>query len=546
MDTFKKTLTLLNQLSGLIFITSWILVVIVSYGYYQPNYLYALEFFQYVELFIFLGISGITFYFSTRYFHRLPVWRKWLLTGGIVWLLILLLSAGLYCYQFTKVVDNHPFTIIGLFSFLWINLKVQLALFLVIMKCYVLGNFALNKLRNTSIPQADLLILSIGTGIMILSLLGMTISSFGGFKSWIIIPMGVVSLILLRKSAFYFIKNTLFTPFVSTQKYSMLGVFSLWLLVFWVTINFIGMIKPIPIGFDSLTLYMRLPAQIYDTASLVKGYPPYYWSVFMAYGYVLFQDVTYVLALSFLGGLLSLIAFYRIARLWLDTNYAYTCLLLFYSLPMINFLAYNDMKIDLGLLFMLLCTVLLLVNWVQNESIFLTKSVNLSNSTWNNSFPYKNILLLGLFSGFAVGVKLTALFAIFGILAIFSLIYFHFYGLIATVLLSLFAIILLQIDQLNGLRTAFLGIDYLKWICFLIGASGLGYFTFQAPHKMKRLVKTGLIYGCCLILIFSPWPVKNYLESGKTDLNALVYGQFDNQVIDIEKVKKIWRDAYNN
>lgn len=543
MDILKKLLSFSNQLLGLIFVIFWILVVTISYSYYQPNYLYALEYLQYADLFIFLGISALGLYLLTVYFPRLPTWRKWLLTGGSVWLLVLFLSAGLYYYQFSKIAEDHSFTTTGLFSFLWINLKVQLALFLVIMQCYVLGNFGLKKLKHTFIQKADLPILSIGTGIIILSILGMTIGGLGGLKSWIVIPIGLFTLILLRKSVLDFIKNTLFTPFVSTQKFSLLGVLSLSLLVFWLTINFIGMIKPIPIGFDALTLYIRLPAQMYDTASLVKGTPPHYWSVFMTLGYLLFQDIAYVLALSFLGGLLALVAFYRVARLWLDVNYTYTCLLLFYALPTINFLAYNDMKVDLGLLFILLCIVLLLVNWVRHEAVFLTKEGNLSDSLLAKDFPYENLLLLGLFSGFAIGIKLTALFAIFGILAIFSFIYFNFYGLIIAVLLSFSAIVLLQIDQLNGLRTSFLGIDYLKWICLLIGILGLGYFTLRNPHKVKRLVKTGLIYGSFLLLAFLPWPIKNYLQSGKTDLNALVYGRFDNQVINFQEVQKIWNDV---
>ena len=226
----------------------------------------------------------------------------------------------------------------------------------------------------------------------------------------------------------------------------------------------------------------------------------------------------------------------------MEVNLSLFCLLIFYSLPTINFLAYGDVKVDLGLLFILFAIVLLLINWMDKEAAY-DSMAGLHQSNRFKSFIFP--LLLGLLSGFAIGVKLTAIFAVFGVLSIFAFYYFQLKGVITVFFLTIFSIILLRLDQLNGMREAFIGINYIQWLLFLLGIGGLAYFLKNNRNKFIRVSKLGLVYLFFIGIAFSPWLVKNYAETGEISTASLLSGRSNNTQINYSKLYQKWVDEQN-
>ena len=530
----KTILNKINKFIGVGFTGLWIVLILIFYLRQHPEYFYSIKNFQYKELLILFFIGITIIYFRKRWLKkfRLP---PILYTGIGLWIGIILMASFLYFFQFYKLGIGMDFQISMFFFFLYKLIILQVWLIFITAFSFGIGQFLLSKLVGFDLPKLDNLFISICLGIIIITLILMALGAFSLLKDFVLIPIFLIGFLLLWRKEKYFFQKIFLTRIQFYKSLSFFGFISLFLLLVWVTINFINIARPIPFGYDSLTLYLKLPALINDYGSLVKGYQPYYWSLFMSLGYLLFKQTEYVLALSFLGSLLSLIGFFILIKRWLSINKSIFCLLLFYSLPSINFLVYGDVKVDLGLLSLLFCLLILLINWIVFEEQIepIKNELSKPNHLWFS-------ILLGVFSGFAIGVKLTAIFAVFGIIHIFAYSYFNLKGLITIFLLTIFSILLIQLDRLNGMRDSFLGLVYVQWTCGLIGIGLATYFSWKWPKKSLALLKTSTIYFLFLGLTFAPWLAKNYAETGEINTNSLLSGRSNNTQINYQILFEQW------
>ena len=306
----KNILEKINNSIGIVFTLIWIIILMLFYLHHHPDYYYSIKFFQYYELIIALPLAiGIGFYFHKKALKG-NIFNNFLFKGIGLWGVSTLLAMLLYFLQFYKAIDEVEFKLTMFASFFIQYFWVQIGLLIIMVICFAIGDFLLKILGNLDLPKWDKIIISIGLGIFGLTLLLMILGGGGLLINYIIIPIGILLLLVFRKRGSGFLKDIFLNPIIEKNKISLLGFSSLWLLVFWITINFIGILRPIPFGYDSLTLYIKLPALINDYAALVPGNQPYNWSLFMSLGYLVFNQTEFVLAISFLGGGLSIIAFF--------------------------------------------------------------------------------------------------------------------------------------------------------------------------------------------------------------------------------------------
>lgn len=169
------------------------------------------------------------------------------------------------------------------------------------------------------------------------------------------------------------------------------------------------LIRPIPIGFDDLAVYMNIPNLLARGGKLPGGIDAYSWGIFMSLGFLLFQSATIALFLSFLGGLLACFALYICIQRYgrrrgippaRTQSFAWLAATLFYSLPAVMFQSAKDMKVDLAALLFMLLAFISFLDWREK-----------------NQRDAKSLWLCGLFMGFAFTVKYTALFFIVVLLA---------------------------------------------------------------------------------------------------------------------------------
>ncbi len=257
---------------------------------------------------------------------------------------------------------------------------------------------------------------STGTGafLFILFLLGL----LGSLSFWPVLGFLVLIVLLSFRDIWFFIQ-------AAAQRTIGIGkgvprhLSALLLLFLFIVIahNQLELIRPMPIGFDDLALYMNVPKLLAGNGSLLSGFDAYGWGLFMSLGFILFGSASMSMVIAFLGGLLAAMGLYLIIlqygrlRGTDSKNMHLPALLiavLFYTLPTVVFQSAKDMKFDLAALFFCIAGLLvLLIAWHQER------------------ISFKDVLLAGLFIGTAFTIKYTALFFL---VAVMILVVFSYIG----------------------------------------------------------------------------------------------------------------------
>ncbi len=116
-------------------------------------------------------------------------------------------------------------------------------------------------------------------------------------------------------------------------------------------LNFLDNIRVFPNGWDAAERYLNFAHLISQSGSLIKGFHPYYWELFISSGFLFSRGITSALFMTFLGTILAFISFYFILFLFLPRNLSVILTTVFYSLPFVFFQIYGDPKTDLPAFF---------------------------------------------------------------------------------------------------------------------------------------------------------------------------------------------------
>jgi hypothetical protein len=528
-----------TRLISVIFIVLWVSIIFSEFWHYDPGYSKSLKLFQYYDL---LGIIfGIGFGFIWLLKKNKNKSFKYI-NGLNVFFGLLLLNCISISFFYGKIsnIDLHFF---GLLSHLWQFIVVAFYVFLVYLVIRLLGVLFTSSLP-LRVEEKDLPIIQIAIGLLILTSILFFLGTIGMLYGFVLIPISVTVLALYWRQTIQVIRNTCLTTIKIPKELNAIGVFSFLILSLFLVLNFVLIIRPFPMGSDALNLYVNLPSLLSKNHSLVQGNQPYNWSLFMSVGSVVFDRIDVVLALSYLGGLLSLFALFRISRKWLDVNYSAFVLLLFYSTPMINFLSYLDMKIDMGLLFITLTTLLLYYNWavpINNaKKTTLVKGIGLvkANAFFTKRIPdilKQNHLLviIGLLVGYGFGVKMTVLFFFF---ALHCSIWYLKGGkltFLASFVLCFATVFLLKLDVQPGLRQFHKYVPLLQWSLFFSGLGMIVYLFFKRRDELSKLITYSTILGCFFALPILPWLGKNYSETNQLTVHSLLNGKKDAPVFEV-------------
>lgn len=83
--------------------------------------------------------------------------------------------------------------------------------------------------------------------------------------------------------------------------------FAFWIVSFLVSVALINVIRPMPIGWDDLGVYMNYPRIMAVTGSLLTGAGMYTWQLITGSGFLWDQIAAQAFYVNQLGGILSLI-----------------------------------------------------------------------------------------------------------------------------------------------------------------------------------------------------------------------------------------------
>lgn len=409
------------------------------------------------------------------------------------------------------------------------------SVFVKFMEKYVVSIFALFLLPLSAVgaglpfkkilgtfKNAERLFLQILGGLAILSVLLFFIAWAGVFSPnilWaVVILSGILGIIFEGKNIVY----SLITK--TTRTYSLLGACGYWLcgvlIAMLAALSFLHVLRPMPIGWDDITLYMNLPNLISQYQHLVSGFGTYSWGLIMAMGFSLFGNATFGMLYSFIGGILAIWGVYLLLS---HTESAETqsplALILttvFISAPFFQFQFSEDMKVDLALTAFGSGSLLLMLEYFKAETVKKERGL---------------LLVLGIFLGCMLGIKFTALIFFF-----FSAVFIGWkYGkaLLATAVSFFFAAFLFGANIISiG------GIVYpAEWVlptCILLVLLGVGclVFAFVKSKDSVRGLFALLMMGVVSFGMFAPWMVYNALSfcDGKEQctfqgFNSVLYGK---------------------
>ncbi len=536
------------RIATLIFIVFWMAFVFLDYWQKHPVYYHSFHLFQYWGLaFTLLLIgAGVSWFLLKSRKSKKP---NPLFRGLIVALLFLftgVLSAG---FAYGKLVEQQSFDAVKAFRVLFGMGGTALAVYLIVVVSYVLGEL-LEKAIQWRVKPGDAFVVSIAAGMLCLVFCLFLLGAVSLLHSFVVAPLLLVLLLFGRKQALFFVKTTLWQPLTPGKEMNWVGAAGFYLLVVLYGINFVAVIVPMPPGFDAMTLYANLPALIGERHALVEGFQPYNWSVLMSLGHVLFGSTAVSLALSYLGGALSAFAMYALCRNWLgmSVNATFPAILVFSLTPSMTIQSTAELKVDLGLLFILLSVVLIMLNHFSEVP---EKTPAPPDRVGEGQFrpdaasgysafriPEPHVAAMGLLSGFALGIKLTTIY--FALALVCALWYARCgkRGFFAAFLVGLFLVFFLKTDEIGGLRQYHLGVETLQW-----GALGAGILLLvgvflEDKKAWTSSLRSTAIYGAFLVLPFLPWTLKNYLETRSLSPDKLLNGKQASPEINLQTLEQ--------
>lgn len=461
-----------------------------------------------------LLISFLVYHFKhdNKSNFRIPVNGFTILLFGFVSSVALISSHRNYAFKATSTGD--------IISYLGSAWALLLFIILLVMVLKSTGRVFYNRLLKKYLPNNYLLDISLGLIAFTLALF--VLGLFGGIQQNTIIALmfgfSLINLFYLVQS----LKRLLFKS-IDVSGIGILGIVSFCVLIFYLLLNYLSILAPFPSGFDSRNFYVNISQLVADNHGLVKGYQPYYWSLLMSIGFALFEKIELALGLSFLGIVLSLLAAYRLAirHLKLEKDIVLFLLCLFTVTPAVTNQMYIELKVDFAMLFFqLVCLDYSLILFKRFYKIVEESSIR---DIASQLMPL--VILLGLLSSFALGIKMINMFMVFTILVLFWWNSKNIFGTLAVLAFSLLLFLFAGIDEVSGLNKYHLSESTVKWVLFILMI--VGFVLSFIKHRKATVIRgylTAVYIFCCGILVM-PWMIKNYSETRSLNPRTLLMGK---------------------
>ena len=307
---------------------------------------------------------------------------------------------------------------------------------------------------------------------------------------------------------------------------NIVGLFCISILILYLAMNFTYNQSPFPIGFDSRNFYMNISKQVALKEGLIYGFRPYNWAILMSMGFVIFKSTAVGLSLSFYGYILSLFAIFHLGarRLKINPNHVLLAMLVLTASPAITNQLYVELKTDFGLLFFQILTVSFFLSFVSSDRCkAYMRSTQIEKAKLKALSPY--LIILGLFVGFGLGIKMTNMFLLFSIIiCLFWLFNDDKILTSGVILLTLALFMIVRLDDLSGVRLYHLGLNSILMVLLGSGVVAMGY----SLYRNRNAVFKPFVLVCCIGLIsmttMSPWLIKNFNETRSLSPKTLLNG----------------------
>ncbi len=497
--------------------TVWMIWIFIDYWFKHPLYAKSIGSTYAGIPVIHLIVGGAIFYAIINTKSR----------GFSVLTIILSFFAFLWSGTLVNLVmySSVDYTFGSIFGYLGRSILFVFVVIWIIWSSYYAGHLLLKRLVLPRVQLAFSVYLAMGLCLMIIFIFLTLV--LGIFNSWVLIGLLAIPMALNYKELLSDIPS-LVQPLDALNNLSYVAIGAVLLMVLMNAITFGHTLTPFPVGFDALNYYINLPKLIAESGHLLKGFQPYNWSLLQAAGARLTGHIEMALILSWMGLILVQWASFELGRkvMRLPSEIALVGVLLFTFMPSVTTQASQELKVDLGLTFMLLAMVL--------SGFSLLAQIKASD--------YKAAIvlaaILGLLGGIALGIKLTAVITLFAIVAILWYANLGKYAFFGIFFICLSVVFLAQLDTKAGLRVYHSSVTWLQYVSLIFG---IGLLAFASLKNKKMALKTSILTAVMAIssaVIFSPWIMKNYSEIETPTFMELLNGTSHGPQINMKIIDK--------
>ncbi len=286
--------------------------------------------------------------------------------------------------------------------------------------------------------------------------------------------------------------------------------FAFLIISFLISVSLINAIRPMPIGWDDLGIYMNFPRIMALTGSALEWAGTFTWQLITGSGFLWNQIAATAFYVNQLGGILSMIVLTSILSVVLETRdrkYLISLPLIlagiYYIMPMTIFQQAKDMKLDPALMMV-------------SVSAFGVLWYALKNKIRENHF-YLLIGVAGFIIGLAFSIKLTTLILIIASLALMAYTILGFFGLTGFffIFLSIFTGVGLWAKMNVWMPVENIGL--IHNITLWLGVIGIASLVFAYMQngvvKLRTWFLANLVLTLGIVLALTPWFIKNGFEA---------------------------------
>jgi len=274
---------------------------------------------------------------------------------------------------------------------------------LFILELLILGSGIINlvkfKVEGKILESA----VSLGAGICAMVLILWSIAVFGSLNTPICWGLFVLIPAVFYKQTLYWLKSFVKSSMTVELKWNSLTLILAWLLISYIALNFAATIRPFPIGWDDSLSYVNRPHLLYSYGHIIPGMSSFQWEYLTSLGFFLFGNnpfgTTAALMINFLAGVFACFLIFVFTSEFLEKGRGLFASIIYYSMPMVCYFSFLDMKIDNAVFAMNILTFLTLF-------IFLFKP---NQDTEKRSWKW--LIISAIFCAFSFGFKYTSVMA---------------------------------------------------------------------------------------------------------------------------------------
>jgi len=306
-----------------------------------------------------------------------------------------------------------------------------------------------------------------------------------------------------------------------------------------ISINIFDVIRPMPIGWDDMWVYLNMPQRIAEDAAVLSGQGGQAYMLLTSIWFSLWPEYVWdnvAMFINWFWWILSVFAVFIFTRRFFNEKMAIFTATFYYFMPMITFQSALDMKMDPPLFFFMVTWALILFDrwhWILDKINDLLHRVSLEEKIkWG---IWWMILATAFF------IKITTAMELFALVAMLSYFIFNWKTAIWVIFLeiAIFLPLFSQVPEFSETLKNILSIVFwISWIALI-------WFSKIKKHQFVHFRDIGLSTLLWFLVVALPWFAFNYNDSRSLSFWRLVGWAFhDAPKIDYDKlwIDRLWKD----